>query len=86
MNTSLFDNRHGTEVLLFATLVGQASISPSHLYIAMAQQQLETFQAHAGIEQFARKGMPETVDHVAFMLQPRSTYILHENIAGLSVT
>jgi hypothetical protein len=58
MNASLFDNRHSTEVLLFATLVGQASISPGHLYITMAQQQLETFQAHTGIEQFACKGMP----------------------------
>ena len=85
MNASLFDNRHGTEVLLLAAFICETSISPGHLYVAMTQQQLETFQAHASIEQFARQGMPETVHRVAFMLQLCSTYILHENIAGLRV-
>ena len=54
-------------------------------YIAMAQQELETFQAHARVQQFTRKGMSHAVDRVTFMLQPCSTYILHKNIAGLSV-
>jgi hypothetical protein len=58
MNASLLDNHHGSEVFFFAALIGETSIPPGHLYVAMAQQQLETFQAHAGIEQLTCKGMP----------------------------
>jgi hypothetical protein len=47
----------GTEVLLFAALVGEAGIPPGHLNIAMTHQQLQTLQAHTGIEQFACEGM-----------------------------
>jgi hypothetical protein len=70
MNATLFDNCHGSEVLLFTAFVGETGISPRHLYVAMTQQQLQTFQTHTGIEQFTRKSMPETMDRVAFMLQP----------------
>ena len=66
MNASLLDNRHGTEILLFAALVGEAGIPPGHLYVAMTQKQLQTFQAHAGIEQFACKGMPKTVQSLVY--------------------
>jgi hypothetical protein len=50
MNASLLDDFHGTEVFLFATSIGEACIPPGHLNVAMAHQQLQTFQTHAGIE------------------------------------
>jgi hypothetical protein len=80
MKASPFDDLHGTEVFLFAALIGQASISPGHLYITMAQKQLQALQAHAGIEQLACKGMPKTMDCVAFVLEPCLTQILCEDI------
>src|SRR5208282_2432859 len=85
INASLLDDFHGAEVLLLAAFIGQASILPGHLYISMAQQQLQTFQAHAGIEQLACKGMPKTVDCVAFVLKPRLPQILYKDIAGRGV-
>jgi len=57
MNASLLDDSHGTEVFLFAALIGEAGITPGHLYVAMTHQQLQTLQAHTGIEQFASEGM-----------------------------
>ena len=85
MNASLLDDFHGTEVFLFAALIGEAGIPPGHLYVAMTQQQLQTFQTHAGIEQFACKGMPKTVDCVAFVLELCFTQIFCKDIPGRSV-
>ena len=86
MNASLFDDSHGAEVLLFAALIGEAGIPPGHLYVAMTQQQLQTFQTHAGIEQFACEGVPNTVDCVAFVLEIRFTQIFCKDILGRRVT
>jgi len=58
MDASLLDDFHGTEVFLFAAFIGETGIPPRHLYLAMTHQQLQTFQAHAGIEQFTCKSMP----------------------------
>jgi hypothetical protein len=57
MDVSPLNDFHGTEVLLFSALIGQASIPPRHLYVPMTQQQLQTFQTHACIEQLTCKGM-----------------------------
>ena len=57
MNASLLDDFHGAEVFLFATSIGEAGIPSGHRYVAMTQEQLQTFQAHAGIEQFTCKSM-----------------------------
>jgi hypothetical protein len=58
MNASLLDDLHGAEILFCAAFISQACIPPRNLYTAMSQKQLQTFQAHAGIEQFTCKGMP----------------------------
>lgn len=35
MNPSLLDDSHGTGVLLFAAVIGEAGITPGHLYVAV---------------------------------------------------
>jgi hypothetical protein len=44
-----FDAGHGPEVFLLAGFIGQPSIASGLLHSAMAQQLLQTLQAHAGI-------------------------------------
>jgi hypothetical protein len=85
MNASLLDNHHGPEVLIFSALISETRIPSGHHNVAMTQQQLQTFQAHTGIEQFTCKGMPEAVKRISFAPQPYFPQILCENISGRSV-
>src|SRR5208283_4065058 len=86
MDASLLDNHHSAEVFLLTTLISEACISPSRLYLAVPKQQLQTFQAHPGIEQLTGKGMPQAVNRVAFVLQPCLPKIVGKDIPGRRVT
>src|SRR5664279_727205 len=86
MNASLLYDSHGTEVLLFAALIGEASITPGHLYVAMTHQQLQTFQTHTGIEQFACERMTKAMDCVAFVLEPCFPQIFCKDFPGRTIT
>jgi hypothetical protein len=86
MNASLLDDFHSSKVFLFTALIGKTAIPPGYFYVVMTHEHLQTFQAHTGIEQFACKGVPKTVDCVAFVLKPRFPQISYKDIPGRSVT
>lgn len=65
--SSLFDNGHRLVILIPARDIGQTCIDPGHLNVTVAQELLETFQAHTSIQQLTGKGVSETVQRIAFL-------------------
>jgi hypothetical protein len=62
-----FYHLHGTKVFFFPGIVGKPCIAPGHLNGAVTQELLQALQAHAGIEQFAGKGMSQTVKRISLV-------------------
>ena len=75
---SLFDDRHGPEVLFPAGVVRQPGVTPGHLDTAMPQELLQTLQAHASVQQLGGTGMPEAMQTVALMRQAGGLQIFGE--------
>jgi hypothetical protein len=66
---SFEDAFHGIKILLLSGFVRKPRITPGDLHAAVAQQLPQTLKGHGGIQQIGGKGVSQTVQTVAAVLQ-----------------
>jgi len=71
---------------LLTGCVREPGIAAGHLDILMAQELLETFQAHPGVEQLGGERVAETMHGVAFLFETGLLNIFYEPAPSGTVT